>query len=427
MSTELKELQEQVKSTLSTMSESIKRTQDAVTNALEDVRKEGTLHAKTADDVKKFGEAATKATEALAKLEKDNGILTDKYGEIIERVKGVEQKLDKRPGGTDPEVKSIGQLVVESDEYKTCLANPRLSSMNPVTVGSFHKTAIFNATGQNQPLVPSQRLPGIIMPGLRRLTIRDLIPQQRTDTNLIEFAKENVFTNNAGPQWDASPGSQEGAVKNESGITFTLSNQAVTTLAHWIPASRQVLSDAKMLQSYIEGRLTYGLKLEEEDELLNGSGSSGELNGLWTNKTAFDGGATNQTRLDTLLKALLQISLSEYEATGFVLNPRDWTEILLLKDTTGRYLFSDPHGMEEPRVWGKPVVATQSMTAGNFLAGAFALSAEIWDREDSSIRVSEHHENFFIKNMVAILCEERLALVIYRAAAIVGGSMTYVG
>jgi HK97 family phage major capsid protein len=170
--------------------------------------------------------------------------------------------------------------------------------MQAVTVGSFHNTAITNTTGQNQPLVPSQRVAGIITPGLRRFTVRDLLPQQRAESNLIEFCRELVYTNNAGPQWDATSPvpHQEGAAKNESGITFELANQAVTTLAHWIPASRQVLKDAKMLQSYIEGRLTYGLKLEEEDEMLNGANTSGELNGLRTQQTAFSGGVTNQTR-----------------------------------------------------------------------------------------------------------------------------------
>jgi HK97 family phage major capsid protein len=259
--------------------------------------------------------------------------------------------------------------------------------------------------------------------------VRDLLPQQRAESNLIEFCRELVYTNNAGPQWDATSPvpHQEGAPKNESGITFELANQAVTTLAHWIPASRQVLKDAKMLQGYIEGRLTYGLKLEEEDELLNGTNLSGELNGLRTQQTAFNGGVTNQTALDTLLKAFLQISLSEYEATGVVLHPTDWTNILLLKDTQGRYLFSDPHGQTSPQVWGKPVVATQSMTQGQFLAGALALAAEIFDSEDATVRVAEQHQDFFIKNMVAILAEERLALVVYRPTAIVGGAISYAG
>jgi len=110
-----------------------------------------------------------------------------------------------------------------------------------------------------------------------------------------------------------------------------------------------------------------------------------------------------------------------------VLNPIDWVGILLLKDTQGRYLFSDPHGMEAPRVWGKDVVPTQAMTQGQFLAGAFALAAEIFDREDATVRVAEQHADFFVRNMVAILAEERLAIAIYRPAAFVKGSISTPG
>lgn len=46
---------------------------------------------------------------------------------------------------------------------------------------------------------------------------------------------------------------------------------------NWIAASRQVLDDAPMLQSYIDGRLMcglmYRLKYVEDDAILNGDGS----------------------------------------------------------------------------------------------------------------------------------------------------------
>src|SRR6185503_16067245 len=109
---------------------------------------------------------------------------------------------------------------------------------------------------------------------------RDLIPQVRTDSNLIEFTSEATYTNNARPQGDASPGGIEGETFAESALTFTLSNSAVVTIGHWIPASRQVLSDAGLLQGHISTRLLYGLKLEEEEELLTGNGSAGTLNGI---------------------------------------------------------------------------------------------------------------------------------------------------
>lgn len=412
-STELKAMEAAMKKAFDAMQENIKKVQDTANNALEEVRKEGTLHGKTNDELAKLGTAGNE--------------LAAGFKEIRDRVLDVEQKLAKKPGGDRGEAKSIGEIVTDSEEYKA-VQKSGASNMAAVRVGSFHKTNIVNASGQNQPLVPSQRVAGIITPAEQRLTIRDLLPQARTDSNLVEFASEASFTNAAAPQGGVSPiGAGEGDLKAESAMTFSLANAAVITVAHFIPASRQVLSDAAMLQGHLSGRMVYGLKLEEEQELLTGDGGAGTLNGLVNQATAYNRGVTNDSMLDTLLKALLQVSLSNYEASAFVLNPIDWYTAILLKDTTGRYLFSDPQSMVAPRVWAKPVVPTVSMTQGKFLAAAFDLAAQIWDREDASVRIAEQHADFFVRNMVAILCEERLALTVYRAAALVYGNTSHAG
>ena len=427
---DLKELHRAMQEAFGAMKEAVKKSQDTADKALEEVRKEGTVYAKTADELKKFGESATLLTNKLGELESKSGKMLDDYGELKDRTLSLEQKAAHRPGNDQPEMKTAGEIAAASEEFKVCAANPRLSKMSPTLIGSFHKARLLNAPGQNQPLVPSVRVPGIITPGLREFTVRDLMPQQRTTGNLIEFASELVFTNNAAPQ-GGSTGSPditgEGELKAESGITFQLSSEAVTTIAHGMPVSKQILADAPMLQSYVDGRLTYGLKLEEESEMMNGTGSHGQLHGLVTQATQFTGGATNQTVLDTLLKAFLQISLSYFEATGVVLHPTDWTALLLLKDSQNRYLFGDPHNMTTPRVWGKPVVATQAQTLGQFLAGAFALAAEVWDREDATVAVYEQHSDFAQRNLVWLQAEERAALAVYRTAALVKGNTSYAG
>ena len=416
--TEMKELNAALKTAFTAMEENVKKVQDTAMKALEETRAEGTLHAKT--------------NEKLTELGKTGNELADAVKELKTRTLEVEQKLVKNPRSEEThQFKSIGQIVAESDEWKAASKNAKMGQMAPVSVGSFHKTNILNVNPltNDQPLVQADRRPGVISPGLRRMTIRNLLPNNRTSSNLIEFASELLFTSNAGPQGGTTSPDEvtEGEVKPESALTFQLSNTPVITLAHFIPASRQILSDAPMLQGYVDGRLRYGLMLKEEDEILNGNGLQGDLYGLVSQATAFNGGATNQTVLDTMLKAFLQISLQNLEASGVVMHPTDWTNLLLLKDTTGRYLFTDPHGTETPRLWGKDVIATASQTSGQFLAGAFTLAAEIFDREDATVRVAEQHSDFFVRNLVAILAEERLALAVYRTAALVKGAVSYAG
>jgi len=362
--------------------------------------------------------AESKAVEGETKsaLEK----LAVKSSELTDKCLEMERKMSMGMTGANGEKQdTAGEMLVKSDSFKAMQEGR--SKFARVEV----KTAIVNATGQNQPLVQSQRLAGIINNPNRVLTIRDLLPVGRTTSNLVEYTKENVFTNNAGPQY-SSP-DYENVTKPESGITFTLASAAVATLAHFIPVSRQVLDDSAQLESYVNGRLVYGLKLEEEDQLLNGNGTSGNLGGLLKsgNYTAYTRAVTGDSKLDTIRRALTQAQLSEFTADAIVLNPADWETIELQKSSYGEYIFGGDMGPIDalgPRIWGKRVVATNSITAGTFLVGSFTMGAQIWDRQDAAVQISYEDGDNFKKNMATILAEERLCLTVYRPAAFISGS-----
>lgn len=358
-------------------------------------------------EIKDHGKASTETKAAIDAL---SGTL-DKLGGRLDKI---EAKAD-RQGEADKAEKSLGELFAECADFKA------MKSSSSQKNARIEVKAITNATGQNQPLVPDMRLPGIQTLPNRRLRIRNILPTGQTVSNLIQYAKENVFTNSAGPQAGNSPTvAAENVTKNESDITFTLANAAVVTLAHFILASRQVLDDSPMLQSYINGRLVYGLALEEDDELLNGDGTVGQLDGLMHQATAYsrDQGGT---KLDWLRRAITQLQLSEYDAEAIVLNPGDWESIELTKDSQGRYIIANPQSMIGPTLWGLPVISTNTMTSGQFLVMNGSMAAQIWDRQSASVELSREDSDNFRKNMVTLLAEERLALTVYRPSALIKG------
>ena len=358
--------------------------------------------------------ASSKNVEAETKAAMEK--LSAKAGELTEKCLELERKMTAGAEQGQQAVESVGSMLVKSDAFQS-MAQGR-SKFARIEL----KTAIVNATGQNQPLVADMRVPGIIANPNRVLTIRDVLPTGRTSSNLVQFTRENVFTNNANAQY-SSP-ARENVTKPESGITFTLANAPVVTLAHFIPVSRQVLDDAPQLESYVNSRLTYGLKLEEEDQLLNGSGTSGNISGILTsgNFTAYNRAATGDTRLDTIRKAITQAALSEYTADTVVINPADWERMELTKASDGQYIMANPMDMAGPRIWGKRVVATNSIAAGTFLVGAMTMGAQIWDRMDAAVQISYEDGDNFKKNMATLLAEERLALTVYRPAAFIKGT-----
>ena len=66
-------------------------------------------------------------------------------------------------------------------------------------------------------------------------------------------------------------------------------------------------------------------------------------------------------------------------------------------------------------------MASWSMPESQFLVGAFQMSAMIWDKNDATIEISREHSDFFVRNMAALLCEERLALSVFRSDGLIYG------
>lgn len=343
-----------------------------------------------------------------------------KLNETKARLDELEQKLARRPNDQPEEQKSLGRQFVESEQFKSLSGSAGQRGKANLEIKATITSATTNAAGSAGDLVQTTRLAGIIAPPDRKLTIRDLLMQGRMDGNALEYVKETGFTNNAGMVAEA-------ALKPQSDIQFDLVSTTAKVIAHYMKASRQILDDASQLQSYIDGRLRYGLAFKEEQQILNGDGTGQNLLGIIPQATDYvrPTGVTpsSETIIDTLRYAMLQAVLAEYPASGHVLNPIDWASIETLKDTTGQYIIGNPQGTLNPTLWGLPVVATQALTAGKFLTGAFSMGAQIFDRWLSRVEVATENEDDFVKNLVTILAEERLALAVYRPEAFVYGDL----
>jgi len=263
----------------------------------------------------------------------------------------------------------------------------------------------------------STRLPDWVFAGVRQLRVRDLIRSVPVSQGAVNFVKENTFTNAAYPQTEA-------AAKAHTALTFTVAQAVVQTLAHYIKASRQALDDIGQMQASIDFKLLVGLKDEEDFELLRGDGTGSHLTGLMVGGTAFDttkNVSATDNIADTLSEALEQIEAANHTATGIVLNPVNWRQMTRIKDSNKRYLLGGPGLLQEPRLWGLPVAVTTAMPTDKFLVGDFMRGCEIYDRMESVIDISTENEDDFIKNMVTIRAEERIALAQFRSDYFVYG------
>ena len=380
---------------------------------------------KRTDEVKAIAEEFNGKAAKGEKLSQDAKDAADvamtKLNELRAQVEDLEQKATRKAGADEADHRSLGHQFVESKGFKDLAESPSQRGKADMQLKATITLATTDTLGAAGDTVQVTRVAGIVAPPERRMTVRDLITPGRMDGNALEYVKETGFVNNAGMVAEA-------AAKPQSDLKFDLVSTTAKVVAHYVKASRQILSDSSMLASYIDGRLRYGLAFKEEQQLLNGDGTGQNLLGIIPQATAYaaPGGLTSAQAMDQMRLAMLQAELAEYPATGHVMNPIDWTRIELLKDTTGRYIIGNPQGTTAPRLWNLPVVATQAIAQDKFLTGAFKLGAQLFDRWLARVEVATENEDDFIKNLVTVLAEERLALAVYRPEAFIYGDLGFV-
>ena len=222
----------------------------------------------------------------------------------------------------------------------------------------------------------------------------------------------------------------EGSAKGESELKFATVSVPVRLIATWIPATKVILDDFSGLDQLIREQLTFALEEEIEDQILSGNNTSENLNGLTTQATAFDTSLTVASdgweKVDLVARAIQQVNVAnEIDPDFVVLNPTDSWGMRLVKDTAGRYVFDRPDGARGASpLWGLTPVVTTAMTSGYFLVGSSApTAAVIRNRMGVTIDISDSHDDYFIKNKIAIRIEARLALVVFRPASYIYGAL----
>lgn len=349
--------------------------------------------------------------------------------------------FDSAIGGI--EAKSLGEAFTASAEFKDMRKSGRNTMDSPFEVavpnvaefGTYGQKDIFTGSVpttttrgfgkiQRDPIVPRPK---------RTARVRDLFNVASTSANLIDFFRVTGFAENNGAgnaQTVAERTGTEGTdavygLKPQSKLQFNSAQAPVRTIAHWEAMHRTVLADEPQLQSIINNELLYGLALEEDDQILNGDGNNENLLGI-LNTPGIQAYAqlASDTKADALRRASTLSMIANLPSTGYVMNPLDWEDIELTKaEGDGQYVLVSSVAIgAQSQVWRQPVVETPAIAEGTFLSGAFGLGAQLYDRERATVRVAEQHADFFVRNALVALVEERLALAVKNPQAFVKGT-----
>lgn len=251
------------------------------------------------------------------------------------------------------------------------------------------------------------------------LGVTGLLNVVPVSTDVVEYVVENDTTGDAGlrVEYTTTP-------KPEVEASYQLKQATVYTVAAATTISRQALEDTPQLEALVDSLLEYKLAVKVEDSVLN-STATGFTGILQTSGIGALTGANPQDNLEALLKAIEFVRVQGVaQPTAIVVNPADYTKLLLLKDTTNNYLLGGPQSPLAGTIWQLPVVQSTAISAGTALVGDFTY-AVLFDRRRVTLTLADQHADYVLKNLVLLVAEARLGFAVIRPKAFVKVTFTW--
>jgi HK97 family phage major capsid protein len=248
----------------------------------------------------------------------------------------------------------------------------------------------------------------------RQLQVADLWDRGTTTNSSVDYVEDQTA---AGAGATAAE-TAEGVAKPQAAFLFAQKTVPVATIAHWVPMTRQSADDNQQLQSYIDGRLRFGLLWRLDSQSLNGNGTTPNMRGLYNASgiNTYAPGAA-EARVISVRKAKTLASNNEYMSDGVVLNPADWELVDLSTDANGMFrVVPNVQGDGPRRLWGMTGVETTATASGTGAVGAFRMAATLWDRQQANVILGYVNDDL-IKNQFTLLAELRAALTVFRPKA----------
>lgn len=278
--------------------------------------------------------------------------------------------------------------------------------------------SIANYTGGTRGL--TQLRDGIIPGVSRKIHVRDILPMGTAGPG-TEF----VFMKENGAGEGAIAPVAEGATKPQIDMDLVEASVKFETIAGWLRVTRKAMNNIKGFTSWLQSRLPEKLLLIEDALLLNGDGVSPNIKGLQVagNFTAATGAAT--INIEQIVQAMSQLEeLERGEATGIVVRPSDYYNMLLLKDSQNAYTQPGIVTVTSDgvlRVLGTPVIKTTAQTVDKFLVGDFRMGAQLLVQEGIRVDFFEQDGDNVRTNKVTVRIEETIAFPVYGADYFVFG------
>lgn len=364
--------------------------------------------------------------EVEPSLKSEISNLTNEYNEKFEaankRMDAIEMESQKTLSGQTPKTfKSSLQEAMNAGSLEAMLkGNSNAAKIELKAVGDMSMSANFTGVIAGETIVPDFKFDPS-----RSTHIRTLIPNGSTDAQTIRFVKE---TGSEG----APAATAQGSAVPQLDFDLAATSVNVEKIGCFLRITEEMMSDTPQMTAYLSARVPSKVLEIEDSEILNGDGSSPNLDGLFTDGAAFVTASSanfyqsveSANEYDVLVAALDQLAASNYQADTILLNPLDFHKIVLLKSTANEYLRNQILSGVTPAILGTPIKLNTAVTAGKFLVGNLQAATQLWVRDGLALEFSREDSSNFRDGFITVRAQERACITNYAPNAIVQGTFS---
>lgn len=381
-------------------------------------------------------------TQAVADEIKRRNTELDELGKEVESLVAVEQAegdqkgreaLLREPAGRPPHpengkgarrLKSLGEMVTEQKSYREWASRgapggvdfsfkdelPSDILSQAATPRTMATKTLFETTAGWTP--ESIRIPGLVVDAVTRpIQLLDIVPLANTDSEQIVYMEETTRTHAAAEK-------AEGVAFAESTFELTEQSSNVRKITDSVPVTDEQLEDVAQAESYLNGRLIFGLRQRLDSQILVGNGTPPNLEGIKNVSGIQTQAKGSDPTPDAFYKLMRAIRVTgRAMPTHHLVHPTDWQAVRLLRTADGIYIWGNPSEAGPERMWGLPVIQQDADSAGTGYVGSFLPAwVSLFERRGVDVQVGYTGDQF-VEGKRTIRADMRFAFVVFRPAA----------
>lgn len=326
--------------------------------------------------------------------------------ELKSRLREVEAKSASGFVPAKAQVKSLGEKFTESDNFKAMAEGKSRNAQVEIKAAT-------NATGETY----SQRLAGVVGKPVESLTLLDIISTANATSNAVDYVQELLITDGAAPRAD------ELSAYGESDYTFETKSMPISDVGHFTKMSKNLMADNGSVASFINGKMPYQVARKVQNQIVSGTGASGQLKGLThvDNHTVFTPEA-GKTVFENIRLAIAQMEAADLAPSFVILHPEDAAELDLAKGSDGHFIAADARAVNPDVAWGVRVIKSKAVGKGKFIL-VDSSQIRLWVREGMSVETSNSDADDFQKGLVTVLATQRCALTVENKSGVFYGDL----